>query len=154
LLTRTKVCFIFNRCSFKYCVSMSPLMYRSKGRCLVISSFYHTNISFIINSFFYNTMYSSWIITSYNCPLFTVLVNYTIDNLGTHLFWCPCGNERTTVHDTFRDTIVAIALESEAHVEREVSHFFPCHIRQQVDILIIRDGFEFWWMLSLLIQFA
>jgi hypothetical protein len=74
LLTRTKVCFVFNRCSFKYRVSMFPLMCRSKGRCLVISSFYHTNILFIINSLFYNTMYPSWIVTSYNCPFFTVCV--------------------------------------------------------------------------------
>ncbi len=46
----------------------------TKGRCLVISLFYHTNISFIINSLSYNIMYSSWIITSYSCPLFTVLM--------------------------------------------------------------------------------
>jgi hypothetical protein len=62
LLTQTKVCFVLNRYSFKYRVNMSSLMCRSKGRCLVISSFYHTSISFIINSFFYNTMYPSYIL--------------------------------------------------------------------------------------------
>jgi hypothetical protein len=74
LLTWTKVYFVSNRCSFEYCVSMSPLMCRSRGKCLVISSFYHTSISFIINSFSYNIMYPSWIATSYSCPLFTMLV--------------------------------------------------------------------------------
>ncbi len=67
---------------------------------------------------------------------------HTIDNLGTHLFRCPCENERTIVHDTFQGSIVAIALENGPHIEREVSHFFPCHLQQQVDILITRDGFE------------
>jgi hypothetical protein len=45
LFTRTKVCFVSSRCSFEYCASMYSLMSRSKGKCLVINSFYHTNIS-------------------------------------------------------------------------------------------------------------
>jgi len=59
LLTRTKVCFISSRCSFEYRAIIFPLMCKSTGKCLVISSFYHTSISFIINSLSYNTMYSS-----------------------------------------------------------------------------------------------
>jgi hypothetical protein len=74
LLRWTKVCFNSSKCSFKYHASMSPLMCRSKGMHLVINSFYHISISFIMNSFFYSTMYSSWIVTSYSCPLFTMLV--------------------------------------------------------------------------------
>jgi hypothetical protein len=74
LLTWTKICFVFSRRSFRYCASMFPLMCRSKGRCLVISFFYHTNISFIINSLSYNIMYPSWIVTSYSCPLFIMLM--------------------------------------------------------------------------------
>jgi hypothetical protein len=40
---------------------------------------------------------------------------------------CPYGNERTIAHDTFLDIVVAIVLESGAHVQREVSHLFPRH---------------------------
>jgi hypothetical protein len=72
--TWTKVCFVFSRCSFKYRASMFSLMCGSRGRSLVISSFYHISISFIINSLSYNTMYLSWIVTSYSCPLFTMLM--------------------------------------------------------------------------------
>jgi hypothetical protein len=31
-------------------------------------------------------------------------------------------NERTIAHNTLQDIVIAIALESEAHVQREVSH--------------------------------
>jgi hypothetical protein len=53
---------------------MFSLMCGSRGRRLVISSFYHISILFIINSLSYNTMYPSWIVTSYSCPLFIVLM--------------------------------------------------------------------------------
>jgi hypothetical protein len=46
----------------------------SRGKCLVISSSYHTNISFIINPLSYNTTYLSWLATSYSCSPFMVLV--------------------------------------------------------------------------------
>jgi hypothetical protein len=48
---------------------------------------------------------------------------HTIDDLGTHLFWCPYGSECTTSHNTFQDIVVAIALENGAHVHKEVSTF-------------------------------
>ncbi len=51
--------------SFKYHVSMSLFMCESKGMHLVISSSYHTNISF--GPLSYNIMYPSWLATSYNC---------------------------------------------------------------------------------------
>jgi hypothetical protein len=35
-------------------------------------------------------------------------------------------------------------LESGAHVQKEVSHLFPHHTRQRVDIFITKDGF---WIL-------
>jgi len=50
----------------------SLLMCRSKGRCLVNSSSYHTNISFITNSFSYYIIYLSCLATSYSGPPFTV----------------------------------------------------------------------------------
>jgi hypothetical protein len=44
----------------------------SKGRRLVISSSYHTYISFILDPFSHNTTYLYWLATSYNCPYFMV----------------------------------------------------------------------------------
>jgi hypothetical protein len=41
---------------------------------------------------------------------------HTIDDLGTHLLWCPCESERTIAQNTFRNTIATIILESGAHV--------------------------------------
>ncbi len=70
--TRTWVCFLFNRCSFGYCVNMSLLMCGSKGRHLVISSSYHTIFLSIIGSCFYITTYLSWLATSYSCTPFTM----------------------------------------------------------------------------------
>jgi hypothetical protein len=67
--------------------------------------------------------------------------DHTIDDFDTHLLWCPCGSECTTTHDTLQDTIVIIALKSGTHVQREVSHLFPHHTQQRVDILITRDKF-------------
>jgi hypothetical protein len=33
-------------------------------------------------------------------------------------------------------------LENEAHVQKEVSHFSPCQIEQQMDILVTKDNFQ------------
>ncbi len=41
---------------------------------------------------------------------------HTIDNLDTHLFRCPCGSDCITAHNTLRDIIAPIALESGTHV--------------------------------------
>jgi hypothetical protein len=72
LLTWAQVCFLFSRCSFKYCISTSLFMCRSRGKRLVINSSYHTNISFIIGPFSYNITYWSWFATSFSCPPFMV----------------------------------------------------------------------------------
>jgi hypothetical protein len=74
LLTWTKVCFPSNRRSFGYHTSTYLLMYKSRGRHLVINLSYHTNISFSINSLSYNIMYLSWFNTSHNFPSFIMLV--------------------------------------------------------------------------------
>jgi hypothetical protein len=47
---------------------------RCMGRCLVISSPHHTNISFILNPLSYNITYLFWLATSYGCPSFMVLM--------------------------------------------------------------------------------
>jgi len=51
LFTRVEVCFTSNRHSFEYCTSTFSFMCRSRGKHLVINSSYHTNISFVIDSF-------------------------------------------------------------------------------------------------------
>jgi hypothetical protein len=51
-------------------------------------------------------------------------------------------SECMTTHNIIHGTIITIVLESETHVERKVSHLFPCYIQLQVDILITRDGFR------------
>jgi hypothetical protein len=45
-----------------------------------------------------------------------MLVCHTIDDLGTHLLWCPYRNEHIIVHNTFQDIVLTIVLESGAHV--------------------------------------
>jgi hypothetical protein len=42
----------------------------------------------------------------------------TIDDLSIHLLICPCRNEHTTTHNTIQDTIITIALEGEAHIQK------------------------------------
>jgi hypothetical protein len=71
--TQARVYLAYSKCSFKYHANMSLLMCGSKGKRLVISSSYHTCISFIFSSFFSNA-YLSWLATSYNCPFFIMLV--------------------------------------------------------------------------------
>ncbi len=41
---------------------------------------------------------------------------HTIDNLGTHLFWCLCGNECTLAHNTLQDIVATIILENGTYV--------------------------------------
>jgi hypothetical protein len=68
----------YHKNSFGYCASTFAFMCGSKGGHLVISSSYHTNISFIMNSLSYNTMYLSWLATSYSCPFHDVSVVITL----------------------------------------------------------------------------
>jgi hypothetical protein len=58
-------------------------------------------------------------------------------------------SECTATHNIIWDTIITIVLESGTHVERKVSHIFPCYIQLQVDILITRNGF--WTLVGIVI---
>jgi hypothetical protein len=49
--------FLLRVYSFRYYVNTSLLMWRSRHKCLVISSSYHTNILFILNPLLYNAHY-------------------------------------------------------------------------------------------------
>ncbi len=69
--------------------------------------------------------------------------------MGIHLLHCLCGSGRTTTHDTFQNTVVTMVLESGAHIQREVSHLFPCHKQKQVDIVITRN--DFWTLANVVI---
>lgn len=55
---------------------------------------------------------------------------------------CLYGNEHIVAHDALRHIVVVIDLENEAHVQKEVSHFSPCQIEQQMDILVTKDNFQ------------
>jgi hypothetical protein len=72
MFTRAKVCFPFNRRSFGDCASMTLFMCRSKGKHLVISLSYYTNILFIIGPLSYNITCLSWLAKSYNGSPFMV----------------------------------------------------------------------------------
>jgi hypothetical protein len=52
---------------------------------------------------------------------------HTIESLSIHLFWCFFKSEDIITHDTLQNIIATIGLESEAHVQNEVSHFFSHH---------------------------
>jgi hypothetical protein len=67
--------------------------------------------------------------------------DHTINNLGIHLFRCPCGNEHIIVHDTFQHTITTIVLESKTLVQKEVFHLFPCHTQWQMDVFLTKNNF-------------
>jgi len=98
--TWTWVWFLFNKCSFGYCVNMYLHMCGSKGRHLVINSSYHTIFFCLSLVHVFTTLR-----TRLDLPHPTVAhlsrcqCGHTIDDLNTHLLWCPCGNEHTT-HDT------------------------------------------------------
>ncbi len=74
LFTWTRVCLDYRKCFFTYYVNTYLFMCRSKRKRLVISSSYHTCISFILNPVFYSITYPSWFATSYNCPSFMLLM--------------------------------------------------------------------------------
>jgi len=48
-----------------------------------------------------------------------------------------------------QDTVVAIALESGVHIQKKVSHLFPCHTQRWMDIVITRD--DFWTLTDIVI---
>ncbi len=52
---------------------------------------------------------------------------HTINDLDTNLLQCFYGNECIIAHDTFRDIVATIILESGTHVQREVSPLFFRH---------------------------
>ncbi len=67
---------------------------------------------------------------------------HTMNDLGIHLLFYPCESECIVIHDTLQDTIATIALESGAHIQKEVFHLFLCYTWGQMDIVITRDGFQ------------
>jgi hypothetical protein len=66
-----------------------------------------------------------------------------------HLLWCPYENEHTTTYNTLPNIIATIILKSVTHVQKEVSHLFPHHTRQRMNILIIKHGF--WTLMDVMI---
>ncbi len=59
-------------------------------------------------------------------------------------------NEHTTAHNTLRNIVATIILESGAHFQRGVSHLFPHDTQQQVDNPITKNGF--WTLMDIVID--
>jgi hypothetical protein len=74
LLTQTRVCLAFDRLSFRNYTNTFLFMCGSNSKHSVISSSFHTCISFILSPLPYIITYMSWLSTSYGCPSFIVLV--------------------------------------------------------------------------------
>jgi hypothetical protein len=72
-----------------------------------------------------------------------------MDDLGIHLLCCSCENEHIIAHDTFRNTVVTIALKSGAHIQREVFHLFPCRTWRWMDVFVTKDNF--WTLVNIVI---
>jgi hypothetical protein len=72
--TQVQVCHIFNRCSLRHYMNMSPILCRSNHRCLVISLPCHICILFVLGSLLHNIMYPLWFLTSNNCTSFMLSV--------------------------------------------------------------------------------
>jgi hypothetical protein len=114
--TWARVCFSYNKRSFRYHANTSPFICKYRGKCLVINLSYHTYIPFIPNPLPYNTMYPSRLATSYSCPSFTMLMwsyywrfkyPFNLVPLREWTYNSPCYT---------LDTIAFIALESGTHV--------------------------------------
>ncbi len=115
---------------------------------MVINSSDRICISFIFNPFFYNTMYPSWLATSYGCPCFTMLCGHINDNLGTHLFRCPCGGECTRY-------ILGLLFWKVEHMFRRNSPSFSFATPNEGWIFLsLNMTFRPWWTLSLLTRLA
>ncbi len=125
--TWARVYFSFNKHSFKYHANTFPFMCMSKGRRFIINLFYHICISFIPSLLLYNTMYLSWLATSYSCPSFTMLM-WSYHWWSKYPFTLVLLWKLTYNNPWYTlDTIAFIILESGAHVQREVSHLFLHH---------------------------
>jgi len=142
LLTQAKVCFIFSRHYVGYCASMSLFMCGSKGMRLVISSSYHTNISYILNPLSYNIMYPSWFATTYSCPFFMV-------SMWSYHWWSKYPFASMSLWEWVYNNPWHSSKYCRNYYFRKWSTClegcfppFPCHIWQWMDILITKDGFQ------------
>jgi hypothetical protein len=64
---------------------------------------------------------------------------HIIDDLGVHLLHCLCKNEHIANHDTFWDTITAIASKNGVHVQKKVFTFSLA--THEDDIVITKNSF-------------
>jgi hypothetical protein len=113
--------------------------------CSVINSSYHTYILFVFNSLPYNVMYLPWLVISYSCTCFTLLMWTYHWWFGFPLMFEVHVQEWTHyTHDTFRDTVTTIALKIGTHIPNRSFPPFPLshltssqysyHERQLLDI--------------------
>jgi len=120
-LTRVGICFIFSTRSFKYCAG--PRV----GAWLLtypITPTFHLSLVHVLTTLHIQLGLPHPIVAY----LSRCQCGHTIDDLNTHLLECPYRSECTIAHDTFRDIVITIVLESGTHVHKDVFHLFPCHV--------------------------
>jgi hypothetical protein len=123
---QSEVCHIFSRCSFKCHVITSPILCKFSYECLVISSSYHTYISFIFNSLPYNVIYLLWLVISYSYTFFTLSMWTYHRWFGYPLmFEMPVREWTHCTHDVFRDIVTTIALKIGTHIPNRSFPRFP-----------------------------
>jgi hypothetical protein len=137
-----QVCFTFSKHTFEYCANTSSIRCESKGRHLVISSSYDTYILFILNLFSYNITYLYWLATSYNSPFF--MLSMWLYHWQSMYPFTSMPLQKWTYNSPQHTSkcCCSIALESGAHLQKEVSHLFPRHTLQWLNILITKDKFQ------------
>ncbi len=94
--TWARICITSNKCSFKYRANTFSFMCKSRGRCLIINSPYHTCISSIFNPFPYITTYMFCLATSYGCPFVTMSMWSCHWRFRYPFFWVPLWGEHIT----------------------------------------------------------
>ncbi len=145
-LTQARIYFVSSRHSFKYHASTSLLMCGSRRRHLVISSSYHTYISFIVNPIFYNIMYPSWLVTSYRCPSFFMVL------MWSYHWWSRYPFASVPWHEWMYSSPQCTSRYCHSYCFGEWSTCskgglppFPCHTWWWMDILITKDDFRTCW---------
>jgi len=145
------VCFIFNRCSFKYHANKFSFLCGFRGMHLVINSSYHTCILIIPGPFL------STLCTCLGLPHPTIVnlswceCGHTIHNLGTHLFWCPYKKWVYNIPWYILGYYCSYCFGKwSSCLEGGLPHFLLPHLTTSGYPLSLKTTFRLWKMLSLL----
>jgi len=127
----------------------------SRGKRLVISLSYHTNISFIVNPLSYNTIYLSWLSTSYSYPPF-IMSMWSYQWQSRYPFALVPLWEWTysSPWHTFRIMLQLLLWKVEHMFRRKSPTFSFVTFDNEWISLSLEMVFGFWWTLSLFTQFT